>query len=331
MAEKGILVTGGSGLVGVYVVAMLLDKGERPVVYDVGVNQSLLKAVGVDIKGVPLVQGDILDLTGLVSVIREHRIDRVIHLAGLMGEEVQRDPYNGVRLNVMGTMNVLEAARQEGVSRVTYASSGSVYLGSLGLGSLGEKTNKIDETIAVNPPSIYAATKASSEFLGQAYALRFGFEFVSVRYVGGLYGPSPVAMKSTREQAIGAMVRAALKGQAASILWPGGAMELLYGKDAAKGTVLACLKEGLKDHLFHIGSGELLNGEDVLRALKEIFTNVKITLQEGEKPLPHPEVQVPNDNTRSYEQLGYEPDFPLEKALDDYAATLRKMEAHPPR
>jgi len=112
MAEKGILVTGGSGLVGVYVVAMLLDKGERPVVYDVGVNQSLLKAVGVDIKGVPLVQGDILDLTGLVSVIREHRINRVIHLAGLMGEEVQRDPYNGVRLNVMGTMNVLEAARQ---------------------------------------------------------------------------------------------------------------------------------------------------------------------------------------------------------------------------
>ncbi len=324
MAENGILVTGGSGLVGVYVVAMLLDQGERPVVYDVGVNRSLLNAVGVNMKAVSLIKGDILDLPGLVSVIREHRIDRVVHLAGLLGEEVQRQPYNGVRLNVMGTMNVLEAARQEGVSRVTYASSGSVYLGSLGKG-----TKKIDETIAVNPPSIYAATKASSEFLGQAYAQRFGFEFVSVRYVGGLYGPSPVTTKSTREQAIGAMVRAALKGQAVTIQWPEGTMELLYGKDAAKGTVLACLKEGLKDHLFHIGSGELLDGEDFLRALKKIFTNVRITLQNVKRALPHMEIQALNDNSRSREQLGYEPEYPLEKALNDYADTIRKMEAHP--
>ncbi len=106
-------------------------------------------------------------------------------------------------------------------------------------------------------------------------------------------------------------------------------MELLYGKDAAKGTVLACLKDGLKDHLFHIGSGELISGEDILRALKKKFTNVKITLQKRERPLPHPEVEVLNDNSRSCEQLGYEPEYPLEKALNDYAATLRKMEAHP--
>ncbi len=322
------MVTGGSGLVGVYVVAMLLDRGEQPIVYDTGVNRNLLSAVGVDIKAIPLIQGDVLDLPGLVSVIREHRVDRVIHMAGLSGEEVQRHPYNGVTLNVMGTMNVLEAAQQEGISRVTYASSGSVYLGSLELGSLGEGTQGIDETIAVNPPSIYAATKASSEFLGQAYGQRFGFEFVSVRYVGGLYGPSPVAMKSTREQAIRTMVQVALKGQAATIQWPEGTMELLYAKDAAKGTVLVCLKDRLKDHLFHIGSGELLNGEDFLRVLKSTFTNVKITLQNVRRPLPHPEIQLLNDNTRSWEQLGYEPDYPLERALEDYAATLRKLEAH---
>jgi len=325
MARNGILVTGGTGLVGVYAVAMLLEKGERPVVYDVKLNDRLLQAVGVDLKAVSLVQGDILDLPRLSSVIREHGINRVIHLAASMGEEVQRQPYSGVRLNVLGTLNVLEAARLQGISRVMYGSSGSVYLGSL-----NKETKKIDETIPLNPPSLYAATKASSELLGRSYAQRFDFEFVCVRYVGGLYGPSPVALKSTREQAIGAMVRAALKGQAASIQWPYSASELVYGKDAAKGTVLACLKGGLKDHLFHIGSGEMIGGEDVLQALKKNFPNIKITLQKkGKTPLPHPELQILNDNSRSRDQLGYEPDYPLEKALVDYAATLRKMEPTP--
>ena len=320
MARNGILVTGGTGLVGIYAVAMLLEKGERPVVYDVKLNDRLLQAVGVDLKAVSLVQGDILDLPGLRTVIQENDIDRVIHLAASMGEEVQRQPYTGARLNVLGTMNVLEAARLEGISRVVYGSSGSVYLGSL-----NKETKKIDETIPLNPPSLYAATKASSELLGRSYAQGFGFEFVCVRYVGGLYGPSPVSLKSTREQAIGAMVRAAIKGQAASIQWPYGPSELVYGKDAAKGTVLACLKESLKDHLFHIGSGELIGGDDVLRALNRQFNNLKITLQnEGKAPLPHPEFQILNNNSRSREQLGYEPDYPLEKALGDYAATLKK-------
>lgn len=325
MTRNGILVTGGTGLVGVYAVALLLEKGERPVVYDVKLNDRLLQAVGVDVKSIGLVQGDILDLPRLSSVFREHGIDRVIHLAASLGEEVQRQPYSGARLNVLGTLNVLEAARLEDVSRVIYGSSGSAYLGSV-----NKETKKIDETIPLNPPSLYAATKASSELLGRCYAQGFGFEFVCVRYVGGLYGPSPVALKSTREQAIGAMVRAAIKGQAISIQWPYSASELVYGKDAAKGAVLACLKESLKDHLFHIGSGELIAGDDVLRALKSQFNNLKITLQKkGKTPLPHPELQILNDNSRSREQLGYEPDYPLAKALGDYAATLRKIEVSP--
>jgi len=298
MARKRILVTGGTGLIGVYTVAMLLEKGERPVVYDISVNKRLLQAVGVDMNAVSLVQGDVLDLPRLISVIRDHDINRVIHLAAFLGEEVQRRPYSGVKLNILGTLNILEAARLETLSRVTYGSSGSAYLGSL-----DNRTKKIDETIPLNPLSIYAATKTSSEFLGQTYAQRFGFEFVCVRYVGGLYGPSPVTLKSTREQAIEAMVKAALQGQTTKVKWPHGSIELLYGKDAAKGTVLACLKKNLKDHLFHIGSGELINGNDVLRALKKNFSKVKITLLNEKRPLPQPDVQILSDNSRSHEQL----------------------------
>jgi nucleoside-diphosphate-sugar epimerase len=321
MNKKGILVTGGSGLVGANAVRMLLERGERPVVFDVAVNERLLEAVGVDVKTLSVVRGDISDLPGLISAIRDHDIGRIIHLAAFLGEEVQRRPYSGVRLNLLGTVNVLEAARLEGISRVVLSSSGTVYLGSLGEG--GPK--KIDETIPLNPLSIYAATKAGSEFLGRTYAQRFGFEFVVVRFAA-LYGPSPAGLKATREQAIQQMVRAAMTGNAATIKWPYGPSELLYGKDAAKGTVLACLKDKLPNNIFHIGSGEMVTGEQIVAALTKHFPKAKITLLKGERPMPYPEERIPHDQSRSREQLGYEPDYLLEKALGDYAETLKKIE-----
>ena len=198
--------TGGSGLVGAYAVRMLLDRGERPVVYDVAVNERLLEAVGVESGKVTAIRGDMMDLPALISALRDNDCDRIIHLAAFLGEEVQRRPYSGVRLNFMGTVNVFEAARLEKVSRMIFPSSGTVYLGSL-----GEGLHKIDETIPMNPPSIYAATKASCEFMGRAYAKRYGFEFICLRYTGGLYGPSPAALKATREIAIQQMIRAAVK------------------------------------------------------------------------------------------------------------------------
>src|SRR3954471_11024970 len=167
MAKKGILVTGGSGLVGAYAVGMLLERGERPVVFDVAVNERLLKAVGVDIEKVTLIRGDMADMPALISAIRENDCDRIIHLAAFLGEEVQRRPYSGVRLNFMGSVNVFEAARLEKVSRIIFPSSGTVYLGSL-----GEALKQMDESIPMTPPSVYAATKASCEFMGRAYAKR---------------------------------------------------------------------------------------------------------------------------------------------------------------
>ena len=321
MANKGILITGGTGLVGAYAARMLLERGERPVIFDVALNERLLKAVGVEPSQVTLIRGDMLDLPAVISAIRDHDCDRVIHLAAYLGEEVQRRPYSGVRLNFMGTVNVFEAARLEKVSRVIFPSSGTVYLGSI-----GEGLTKIDESIPMNPPSVYAATKASCEFMGRAYAKRYGFEFICLRYVGGLYGPSPTALKATREIAIQEMIRAAAKGEAAKIAWPYAPTEILYGRDAAKGTVLAVLKDQFKDQLFHIGNGQLVGGDEILAAIKKHFPESQIELAKGGSPMPYPESRLASDFSRSKEQLGYEPDYPIDKAVVDYAATLKKLE-----
>jgi UDP-glucose 4-epimerase len=321
MAKKGILITGGSGLVGAYAVGMLLERGERPVVFDVAINERLLKAVGVDIDKVTLIRGDMADLPALISAIRDHDCDRIIHLAAFLGEEVQRRPYSGVRLNFMGTVNVFEAARLEKVARVVFPSSGTVYLGSI-----SEGLQKIDESIPMNPPSVYAATKASCEFMGRAYAKRYGFEFICLRYVGGLYGPSPVALKATREIAIQLMIRAAVKREKARVAWPYAPTEVLYGKDAAKGTVLAILKDKFKDQLFHIGNGQLVGGDEIVAAIKRGFPGSDIDVLKGENPMPYPESRLASDFSRSKEQLGYEPDYPIDRAVADYGATLKRLE-----
>ncbi len=321
MTNKGILVTGGTGLVGAYAVGMLLERGERPVVFDIALNERLLNAVGVDTSKVTMIRGDMLDLPALISAIRDNDCDRVIHLAAFLGEEVQRRPYSGVRLNFMGTVNVFETARLEKISRVIFPSSGTVYLGSI-----GEGLQKIDEGIPMNPPSVYAATKASCEFMGRAYAKRYNFEFICLRYVGGLYGPSPTALKATREIAIQEMIRAAVKGQAAKISWPYAPTEVLYGKDAAKGTVLAVLKDKFKDRLFHIGNGQLIGGDEILAAIKKHFPDSRIELVKGGNPMPYPESRLASDFSRSKKQLGYEPEYPIEKAVVDYAATLKRLE-----
>jgi nucleoside-diphosphate-sugar epimerase len=207
------------------------------------------------------------------------------------------------------------------VKRVIVPSSGTVYLGSI-----GEGLKQIDESIPMNPPSVYAATKASCEFMGRAYAKRYGFEFICLRYVGGLYGPSPTALKATREIAIQEMIRAAVKGETLKIAWPYGPTEVLYGKDAAKGTVLAVLKEKFKDQLFHIGNGQLVGGEEILAAIKEHFPNSRIELVRTDNPMPYPESRLASNFSRSKEQLGYEPDYPIETAVADYAATLKRLE-----
>jgi len=262
-----------------------------------------------------------MDLPGIISALRDNDCDRIIHLAAFLGEEVQRRPYSGVRLNFMGTVNVFEAARLEHVSRVIFPSSGTVYLGSL-----GEGVKQIDESIPMNPPSVYAATKASCEFMGRAYAKRYGFEFICLRYTGGLYGPSPAALKATREIAIQQMIRAAVKGEAAQISWPYGPAEILYGKDAAKGTVLAALKDKFKDTLFHIGNADMVSGEDILGAIRKAFPGCSIELKKTTNPMPYPDSRLSSDFSRAREQLGYEPDYPIDKAVVDYGATLKRLE-----
>ena len=122
------------------------------------------------------------------------------------------------------------------------------------------------------------------------------------------------------------MIRVAVRGESVKIGWPYGPAEILYGKDAAKGTILAVLKDKFKDTLFHIGNGNMVSGDDIAAASRRKFPGSNIELIKGNNPMPYPQSRANSDFSRAKEQLGYEPDYPLEKAVEDYGATLKRLE-----
>ena len=129
MAERA-LVTGIRGCLGAWTAKALLDEGVDVVGFDLGDASHRLELVlGDDAARVTIVQGDITDRAALDRALDEHAITRVVHLAALQVPFCREDPVLGARVNVVGTMNVLEAvrARLDRIPGVAFASSTAVY------------------------------------------------------------------------------------------------------------------------------------------------------------------------------------------------------------
>src|SRR5215208_242730 len=121
------LVTGAYGALGAWVVRALLDREQEVVTYDLGGSDHRLRLAltGDELEALRRIDGDVTDLAALERVMDEHDVTNVIHLAALQVPFVRDDPVLGSRVNVTGTVNVLEAVRRRGDSMgpVVYASS----------------------------------------------------------------------------------------------------------------------------------------------------------------------------------------------------------------
>ena len=158
----------GAGLIGSQVARILAERGEKPVLMDVAAQtKAISEIVGLD--KVTLIAGDVLRPLSIVDAIRSHNIHRIAHTAAnpLLTVGAQRDPYSAIQLNIMGTVNVLEAARITGTKRVVVSSSSVLnhYLdGGEDKGDFGR------EEAFPRPTTFYSATKQAVESLGLNYA-----------------------------------------------------------------------------------------------------------------------------------------------------------------
>jgi UDP-glucose 4-epimerase len=162
---RTILVTGANGFIGRHVCSTLRGAGRI-------VLRTDRRSVSGDAEG--FVSFDIADRQQLEEVVRANAVDTIIHLAAILPSASQQDPASAPKVNIGGTLNVLEAARKHRVRRVVYASSISVYGSDHG-------SRAVTESDPAAPNDLYGAAKRYGEILGETYHHVFGIEFVALR------------------------------------------------------------------------------------------------------------------------------------------------------
>jgi UDP-glucuronate 4-epimerase len=215
------LITGALGAVGVWTMRSLLEHGHDVVAFDVGGDGHRLPiALEPDqIEAVVRVQGDITDLQAVERAIDEHAITNVIHLAALQVPFVRADPALGTRVNVVGTVNVLEAVRRrkDRIGHVVYASSIAVY-------GAGGTLDAADV-----PGTLYGVTKRANEGAALRYSEDYGVSSIGLR-PHTVYGPA-------REQGMTSAPTVAMLATAAGVPFRipfGGSVQLQYAPDVGE-------------------------------------------------------------------------------------------------
>ena len=311
------LVTGAFGCIGAWVVRGLLARAERPVLYDVADDPWRLRMIaGDDVASrVTIVRGDVADRDALVRVVREHRIEQIIHLAAWQIPLCRQDPARGALVNVVGTAHVFEAARaSEGrATRVVYASSAAVF----GPPSL-YPPGPIRDDAPPRPATHYGVYKVANEETARIYwdehrIASMGFRPLSVYGPGrdfGLTADPAIAMK------------AVVLGRRFQIRW-GGASDLIYTDDVSDALLRAVGSslDGARVYNLHGASSSIA---DLVALIDQAWPAGKGLISHIEQAIPFPRAL---DDTCYQKDLGPRPPTTLadgvRRTLDEFARLQR--------
>jgi UDP-glucose 4-epimerase len=320
-----VLVTGGSGVNGPWVLRSLVEKGISVVNYDSRKDTSLYADISHKVE---TLVGDILDLPHLIDAIKRYHVDRIVHLAAIMPDPLESNPYSAYRVNVDGTINILEAARLMNIKRVVYTSSVAVYAPVTG--EYGYPTYKpVGEDYPQVPQSVYGATKLFTEHMCFNYQRIYGVDFVILRF-SWIYGPG----KQARHGVLALhskIIESAMIGQPIKIPQGGDEkVDSVYCRDVGQGVALACVGENLQHRVFNIGTGRGETFRQLIDALHKMLGKVPVEIGPGLDPrgTGGPGYMV-MDIERAKKELGYRPQYDLEAGAKDYIESMKRLGIKP--
>ena len=296
------LVTGGAGFIGSHLAARLAERGDAVRVFDnksTGSSENL-KDLG---QGIELIEGDIRDPEALERAVRG--VECVFHLAAL--PSVQRSvefPLDSEAVNAMGTLQVLEAAKAEGVRRVIYSSSSSVYGDTATLPKHEEQPP--------NPLSPYALSKLSGEWYCRIYYDLHGLETVALRYFN-VFGPRQDP-GSDYAAVIPRFIDAHLGGRRPMVFGDGEqTRDFTFVSNAVDANLRAAAAEKAPGRTFNVACGTRTSLNELLALLREI-TGSSVEADYGAaRPGDVRDSQA--DISLAREILGYEPAVGLTNGL----------------
>jgi nucleoside-diphosphate-sugar epimerase len=235
-----VLLTGGYGCIGSWIVRSLLARGAKTWIYDLKEDPRRLRLIlpAEQVKHIGFVQGDVTDLQDLKRALTDHAITHVVHLAGLQVPTCRADPILGAKVNVVGTLAVFEAVRalQPQAQRLVYASSAAVF-GPQSDYPKALYAAPLADDVPLTPTTHYGYFKCCNEGNARVYFQDYGLSSIGLR-PWTVYGVGrDFGMTSEPTKAILALALA----RAYHISY-GGWQDLQYVEDVA-GVFVRCLEE----------------------------------------------------------------------------------------
>ena len=309
-----ILLTGGSGFVGLNVAEQLLARGEEVLIFD-------LRAPPRVFSKVHFIQGDVTDRAALEKLFRKNAIEQVIHMSAITAgpERDAREPRRIAEVNLIGTLNVLEEARNLGVKRFVHASTGALY-GAAGIG-VAEPLD--EERHRPVPESMYGITKYAAERSALRLSALWNLD-VRIGRLAQVFG--------RWEHASGLRDRLSMPTEIARIARAGGEAvfpalgptDYIYGPDIGSALIALLDAKAPSHRLYHLGTGSAWALPAWCELLQKRFPKFRWRESiEGANILPlSPGTRTRFSNRRLVEDLGWTPRFDVAAAADDFAAWL---------
>ena len=295
-----VLITGGAGFIGSHVAAHLRAVGDEPTALD---NLSVGRRENLPAE-VPLIEADVLD-PSLHDVVSAGRFDAIIHLAGqTMVNASVEDPSFDARQNILGTMQVLEAARYGGVRRVVFASTAAAY------GDVPESDLPIKEVRPLLPLSFYGLSKVTAEGYLALYHRLFGLDYVVLRFAN-VYGERQG--DGGEGGVVSIFARAAARGEALTIFGDGTqTRDFVYAGDIAAG-IRAALVMHAPNAAYNLSTSSETNLKTLVALLSKIAGQE--ILPQYAPPRPGDIYRSALDNGAAKRHLGWRPEVSLEEGL----------------
>jgi len=257
-----VLVTGGQGCIGAWVIKRLLDRHIDVVMFDIDETPKRLPLIASrqEIARIAFIRGSVEDIAAVKAIVKQEGITHIVHLAAVLIPFCQQHPVAGAMVNVIGTLNLFEAARDAGRSvRVVYASSAAVWGPEEAYGS-----QALSEEDALKPATHYGVFKQANEGNARVFYSLNGISSVGLR-PWTVYGVG-------RDQGMTAdptlAIRALANGEPFQIRLSG-FMDLQYVADVAD-TFIECLLSPLEGaHVFNL-AGEVIHMDAFHRTLVDL-------------------------------------------------------------
>ena len=309
------LITGTAGFIGFHLCKKLLETGHRVIgidnlndYYDISLKRARLNILNPHEK-FTFYKEDIQNLSGLRSIFKSHSIDRICNLAAQAGVRYSlKDPFAYSRSNLEGFLNILELAKDYGVSNLVYASSSSVY------GNNKKTPFSVDDRVD-SPISLYGATKKANEVMAHSYSHLHDIPSTGLRYFT-VYGPW-----GRPDMALFLFTEAILHDRPIDVYNHGRMKrDFTYIDDIVAGTI-AALDRPFPYEVFNLGNSNSVELLEFIRIIEEELGRKAqknmLPIQPGDVPETSADIQ------KSREMLGFDPKTPIREGIRKFLIWYR--------